>query len=219
MKGDGDLSPWLEELDASVGQLSAKNSGLKLPPRWHIRYERSLRENRDASRLVRDVLPKCAAARLARFVMLTVGTTVERDLVELKRRRGEQLKKIIASAAKKDRSIQKSQEAQEFNRKAGRAFDTRREGLAEYCFPTLIMRRYLQFRSGVLPTARELATLLNAGLAALGRPVHLRGVDYDLLRRNLKNYEKKHPHEFATGERCAQIIELTPLAPRSTAPR
>jgi hypothetical protein len=207
-KDDGNLSPWLEELDASVRQLSAKDVGLKVVPRWHIRFERSLRENPNAERLVRDVLPKCEAARLARFVTLIVGTTVEDALIRLTRKRSEGLKKIIRSAARKDRSVRTR--AKEIVSKADRAFDTRREGLTEYCFPTLIMRRYLQFRSGVEPTARELAALLKAGLAVSGR---LQAIDHDLLRRNLKNYEKKHPHELATGERCAQIIELnTPTA-------
>jgi hypothetical protein len=217
MNGDGNLDLWLRGLEDTVSRLSAKGSGFNLPRNWHIRYERSLRQNPDASRLIRDVLPKCAAARLARFVTLSVGSTLERDLVELKRQCGIQLKKIVALAARKDRSIRESSSAQEFNRRAGLAFDTRREGLAEYCFTALIMRRYLQFRSGTRPSARELAALLKAGLAASGRPIHLQSVDYDLLRRNLKNYEKKNPHELATGEHCAQIIELTvPPSPSTT---
>jgi hypothetical protein len=100
-------------------------------------------------------------------------------------------------------------ELQEMLTRAGRAFDTRRRGLADYCFGVLIIREYLHFRRGLEPTPRELVALLKAGLAAAGRPEHLQAIDYDLLRRNLSNFEKRHPLlcGLATGESSAQIIE------------
>jgi hypothetical protein len=206
MESDANLSPWLEELDSSVCGLSAK---LSLAPGWYGAFQRHLQENPDARRLVHAVLPKCRARHLAEFVMLVVSG-IERALIPLTREWGRGLRKIVDSAARKDRSIRNSIEAQKLVRAAGIAFDTRRESLAEYCYGALILRRYLHFRSGVEPTARELAALLSAGLAAGGR---LQPVDHDLLRRNLKNYETKHPHPLATGERCAQIIELTASTP------
>ncbi len=200
-KGDGNLSPWLEQVDASMRELSVKAN---LPSRWDVAFRRHLSENPDAGRLVRDILPKCNAGLAGGFVMLVVSG-VDCALIPWIREQGQELRKTIRAAARNDKIVRTSPEAQEFNRRAGRAFDTRRQGLAEYCFGALILRRYLHFRSGVEPTARELAALLSAGLAAGGR---LQAVDHDLLRRNLRNYEKKHPHPLATGERCAQIIEV-----------
>jgi len=204
MPNDGNLSPWLEEQQATIKSLSA---GFTPGPGVCADFDQSLRQNPDAARLVQDVIPKCSAARLAGFVTLIVGSTVEQRLVELKSSRGKSLRKMIYPVARKIRSPR----AQEFVEQAGKAFDVRREGLADHCFGLLLVRRYLKFRTGIEPTARELAALLKAGLAASGRPAALQNVDHDLLRRNLKNYEAKHAHPLATGERCAQIIELSGL--------
>jgi len=207
VRNDGDLGPWLETLDTSVAAISAREVGFRPAPGCYERFERSLHENPDAARLVNNVLPKCDLPRLAGFVALVANSGVEDRLIELTDKRGEGLKKIARSAARKNKKVQRS--ARNLVTRADRAFDTRRQGLVSYCFPILILRRYLSFRSGIEPTARELAALLKAGLAASGRPAHQQSIDYDLLRRNLKNYEKKHPHVLATGERCAQIIEVS----------
>jgi hypothetical protein len=199
-KADGNLGPWLDGLDASVQDLSV---GAKFPPAWFEIFQRHLQENSDAHRLIHVMLPKCRVQLLAGFVMLVVSG-VDRELIPLSRERRQGFQKIMRAAARKDKSV--GERANELVSKAESAFDTRREGLAEYCGGTLILRRYLHYKSGVKPTARELAALLSAGLAASGR---LQPVDYDLLRKNLKNYETKHPLEFATGEYCSRIIELT----------
>ncbi|SRR6266446_1428197 len=206
---DGNLGPWLGELDASIRGLSAKDVGLRLVAGWYEVFKRNLKENPDAKRLLEELLPKCSAEFLSGFVMLVVAGGLEGALLQLTSNRGDEFRNIVDPAARKDRNVRESAEVQDLVRRAGRAFDVRRQGLADYCCGALIIRRYLQFRSGVDPTARELAALLKAGLAASGRPHYLQAIDYDLLRRNLRNYEKKHPMEFATGARCAQMIEVT----------
>ena len=207
-KTDGNIGFWLGDEQAVIAQLSAKDIGLSLTSGWYERFERSLHENPDARRLVDDLLPKCNTRSLAEFTALVASTGIQDALIGLTRKRGVGLKKIVRPAARKarrDEDVRKSAEG--LLARADRAFDTRREGLAEYCFGGLILRRYVQFRSGHAPTARELAALLKSGLAASGRPAYQRVIDHDLLRRNLRNYEKKHPLTLATGERCAEIIE------------
>ena len=201
---DGNLSPWLEAQQSSIAGLT---TGITIDRAAFKAFERSLRKNPAAARLVRDVLPRCPLSLLAGFVIVVVSAGVEDKLNDFSRKQGESLKKIIRAAARKDKSVRKR--ASKIVSSAEHAFDTRRKGLAEYCFGAVILKRYLKFRSGAEPTARELAALLKAGLAASGLPMSLQGIDYDLLRRNLKNYEEKNPHPLATGERCANMIELT----------
>jgi len=203
-KDDGNISPWLE---AQKAQIAGLRVGFSLAPGWYGAFERSLMEDPDAHRLVSQSLPRCKAPLLAAFVTMLAGTDVENRLVDLKHKRGEALKRIIRSAALRNPHIRKDAQAKEFMARASQAFDTRREGLADYCFACLIIQRYLEFRSGVKPTARELAALLKAGLSAAGRPA--RAIDYDLLRRNLRNYEKRHSFRFS-GQQCAAVIELKP---------
>ena len=204
MKLDGDISSWLEAQEASIRSLKA---GILVDAGSYKAFERSLKNNPDAARLVKEVLPRCPIPKLASFILVIVESGVENRLIELTRKRGEELKGVFRRAARKDKSVR--EDAQRLLARAEQAFDTRRRGLADYCSGAVILKRYLGFRAGKEPSARELAALLKAGLAASGRPVHLQTVDYDLLRRNLRNYEKRNPHPLATGERCAQIVELT----------
>jgi len=188
VKTDGNLSPWIEAQEASIGKLSSE---IRLAqPGWYRAFTRSLEENPDAERLRTEILPRCQGERLAMFVVQAVAGRLDERLLELTRKRGEDLRKTVYPAARKERSA----EARTFVERAGKAFDVRRQGLAEYSFSALIIERYLTFRSGTKPTARELALLFKAGLAVAGRPAHLQTVDYDRLRRNLKNYEANHPH-------------------------
>jgi len=200
---DGNLSPWLEAQEASIAGLT---TGITVDRAAPKAFERSLHKNPVAVRLVREVLPRCPLPRLAGFVIVVVSAGVEDKLNAFSRKQVEGLRRIMRAAARKDKSVGKR--ANEIMSSAEHAFDTRRKGLADYCLGTVILKRYLKFRSGIEPTARELAALLKAGLAASGRPVSLQAIDYDLLRRNLRNYEKKNPHPIATGERCAKVIEL-----------
>src|SRR5262249_53763870 len=134
------------------------------------------------------------------------GSTIEDELVEMKRKRAKKLKASARPAARKvSKDGDGRKRAEDFLRSGDREFDAGRVGLAPRTFGMLIGRRYIEFRTGAKPTARELAALLRAGLVASGRPQE---IDHDLLRRNLQNYERRHPHPLASGERCAQIIEV-----------
>jgi hypothetical protein len=203
---DGNIGAWLDEELAAIAQLSAKDLGFELVPGWDELFSQSLAGNRDAERLKRDMLPKCNVPRLAGFIVLSVSTNIEDELVSMKEKQGQRLKARLRGAARK---LPGESRAREILDNADHAFDTRREGLAEYCFSTLVVRAYLRAKSGIEPTARELAALLKAGLAASGRATFQSSVDYDLLRRNLKNFEKRWPQlsELAK-ERAVGLIEV-----------
>jgi hypothetical protein len=204
---DGNIGAWMDEELAAIAKLSAKDIGFELVSGWYETFSQNLAGNRDAQRLNRDMLPKCQAQMLAGFVVLAVSTSIEDDLVLMKKKGGQRLKARLRGAARK---LPGEPRAKEILDNADRAFDTRREGLAEYCFSTLVVRAYVRAKSGIEPTARELAALLKAGLAASGRAAFQSSVDYDLLRRNLKNFEKRWPQlsELAK-ERAVGLIEVT----------
>ncbi len=207
---DGNIGAWMDEELAAIGKLSAKDIGFEMAPGWYQVFMRSLADNRDAERLNRDVLPKCAMPLLAGFTLLTVSTNVEDELVSMKKKQGRRLKSRLRGPARKLAATEKP-DAERILKNADKAFDTRREGLADHCFAVLIIRAYLQAKSGIEPTARELACLLKAGLAASGRAAFQTAVDdYDLLRRNLKNFEKRQPQLAKDAkERAVAIIEVS----------
>jgi hypothetical protein len=202
---DGNIGGWLDEQHDAIAKLSAKAIGFKVVPGWYETFSQSLAGNRDAERLNRDILPKCRAQLLAGFIVLTVSTNVEDRLVLMKKTRGQQLKSRLRAAARK---VPGEPRAKEVLGNAEHAFDTRREGLAEHCLNTLIVRAYLHSKSGLEPTARELAALLSAGLAASAKAPFHKSIDHDLLRRNLKNFEKRRPTLARSArERSVDIIE------------
>jgi hypothetical protein len=92
---NGDLIPWLVELQTQVRQASAKGLGLRLPPGGYEVFKRHLQEDKNAKRLLRDVLPRCQAELLAHFIALVAGHAVEDKLIQLTRKRGSRLKKIL----------------------------------------------------------------------------------------------------------------------------
>jgi hypothetical protein len=204
VRRDGNISPWIEDQDAAIGQLSARAVGFKLSPNWYDVFLRSLQENPDAGSLLKDFLPKCPIVPLAVFVTLIASAKTEETFNQLTRKRGQKLKAILRAG------IRKGHDTQERLSRAERAFDVRRKGLAEYCYGALVLREYLRFRCGVKPGAKHLAVLLKAGLAASGKQRFQQAIDYDLLRRNLRNFEKRFPAlcQLATGPRCAQMIEM-----------
>jgi len=86
--------------------------------------------------------------------------------------------------------------------------------LAEYCEVAFVLREYLHTRCGLKPTPRELAAVLEAGLVASGKPKFYQKVDYDLLARNLKNFEKRNETRCASIRRtCLDVIEGKVLPP------
>jgi hypothetical protein len=205
VKRDGNIGAWADEELAAIGKLSAKDIGFVMAPGWHEVFLRSLAENRDAERLNRDVLPKCAMQLLAGFTTLTVSTRMEDELVSMKKKSGQRAKAILRGGGRK---LPGEPRVKEMLDSADQAFDTRREGLAEHCFTVLIIRAYLHKKSGIEPTARELACLLKAGLVASGRVQT--SVDYDLLRRNLKNFEKRQARlSKLAKEQCVELIEVS----------
>jgi len=207
---DGNIGAWLDEQQATIAKLSAKDIGFQLAPGWLDAFESSLQQNRDAQRLNRDILTKCPVPVLAQFIVLIVGTNIEDALLQMTEERGRKLKTGVRAAAR-NLAPGGRQRAKAFLQKAERSFDTRRRGLAEYCFGFSIVRQYLRSKSGLEPTARELSALVTAGLAASGKAPFYRATDHDLLRRNLKNYEKRHTPP--SGTHCVEIIE-TPVKPR-----
>ncbi len=202
MKPDGNLGDWL---DASQAAIRASVAGITPEDADVARFEHSLKENEDAERLLRDVLPKCDREALAVFTMVVVDQHTESRLQQMTRRRGAAFAAAIRGGARGNPDVQT--DATELLAKADRAFNTKRRGLADYCFGALIIRRYFAYRSGIEVTARELAAILRAALAASGRPPFQQIIDYDLLRRNLKAFEAKHPYASATPEVCGSIIE------------
>jgi hypothetical protein len=202
------LDSWLAEQNAAIGQLSASSLGFsasKLRPDWLAAFRQSLLDNGDATRLVRELLPKCRFPALAVFVVLGVSTPIEARLNADIDERGDKLKsRLRVSARKRKRSGQENlADHYKLLVNAGHAFDTRRRGLAEYCEVALVIREYLYARSGLRPTPRELAAVLEAGLVASGKPKFWQKLDYDLLGRNLKNFEKKHE------ARCAFVRKMS----------
>jgi hypothetical protein len=207
------LHTWYEEERASIDHFS---TNFPLPEGWLAAFQKSLDENRDAERLRRQFLPKCNVPALTQFVMLVLNADLEQALNGITQKRGERLKTKLRSEARGEQRRSSKSGAlrgyQELLHRAERAFETSRQGLADYCFGVLVVREYLHFRSGLKPTPRELVALLKAGLAASGSRWRLypgQTEDYDLLRRNLKNFEKRHPLrcKLAAGEHSARIIE------------
>jgi hypothetical protein len=179
----------------------------------------NLFENFDTKRLLSKILPKCDNYMLAGFVTLAVRPEVEIELLRLTKHRGMRFKAWVRSEGRRAVKADDERRAltgRELLRRADRAFDIRRKSLAEYAAVAYIIREYLQFRSGLKPTARELAALFKAGLAATGRPV-FQQVDYDLLRRNLRNFELRRSRvcQPLSGEDAAKIIEVSPAPPAS----
>jgi len=210
VRRDGNIGAWMDEEQAAIGKLSAKDIGFELVPGWEELFSQSLAGNRDAERLKRDMLPKCNVPRLAGFIVLTVSTNIEDELVSMKGKRGQRLKATLRGPARKLSAAEKP-DAERILKDAGKAFDTRREGLAEHCFAVLIIRAYLHQKSGIEPNARELAALLKAGLAASGRAPFQTSIDHDLLRRNLKNFEKGWPElSQLAKEQAVELIEVSP---------
>lgn len=209
------IEPWLAAEAQSINHLHARDIGFEvsqLPPKWQETFLRTLCADQDARRLV-AALPKCNVPMFAGFVVMTVATGphLEDSLLKMTQRRG---RGLVGRLRAKGREAGNREKAEIGNsiRRAERAFDTRRRGLIEYVYPLLVVRNYLKFRTGYAPTARELSALLKAAMAAAGRPAFQQVIDYDLLHRNLRNFEMRHP-EFvaaATGERCAALIELDP---------
>lgn len=216
------LDSWLAEQNTAVAQLSASGLGFsasKLRPDWFASFLQSLLENGDATRLVRELLPKCRIPALAVFVVLGVSTPIESRLNADVDERGEKLKsRLRVSARKRKRSGQGNlADYYKLLVNAGQAFDTRRKGLAEYCEVALVIREYLLARSGLKPTARELAAVLEAGLTSSGKPKFWQKLDYDLLGRNLRNFAKRHEAHCAFVRKMSiDIIEGKVLAPRPT---
>jgi hypothetical protein len=216
---------WLEAEEARIRELSAKSIGFQvsqLPKDWRVMFFRSLCENADAKRLNLRVLPKCNEEMLAGFVLLAVRPEVEVELLRVTKERGTRFKAWVRGEARKAVRCGAGSESKvllgrELLARADRAFDVRRRGLAEYTFAAFVIKEYLHFRSGLKPTARELAALFKAGLAAAGRPAFLQEIHYDLLRRNLKNFEKRRPLlcHLGSGECAAKIIEVLPIPPSS----
>ena len=198
---------WLDNEFAFIETMRAQDVGFqpsRLNSRWLETFGLTLMTNPDAKRLVSDFLPRLAKRSvllLAGFVvMLASGRELENALLGLTKQRGQRFKKLMRA---RGRTLpERRKDAAEFLRRAERAFDVRRKGLAEYCPQLVIIRGYLRCRCGLEPTARELAALLKAGLAALGRE---RFIDYDLLRRNIKNFEKRRSAPI--DEVCAKVIE------------
>ncbi len=207
---EGNIGAWLDEQQAAIAQLSAKDIGFQMAPGWYEAFLRNLEENRDAGRLNRDILSKCRIPLLAGFIVLIVSTSVEDALIQTTKRRGRELKTGLRAAARNLAPAAKPA-VRRILKRADRAFDARRKGLAEYCQGTLVVRQYLHAKSGLAPTARELAALLKAGLAASGRALFHGTIDHDRLRRNLQYYERKHAP--LSGDRSIEIIE-TYVKPR-----
>lgn len=131
-KDDGNISPWLEEQQATISQLSAKDIGLKLSSDWYKIFQRDLAENPDAEIIIRDFLPKCPNVPLAAFIAFIAGTRCEETFNQLTRKRGQKFKATLRAGRRK------GHDAQERLLRAERAFDVRRKGLAEYCFGVLV---------------------------------------------------------------------------------
>lgn len=204
---DGNIGVWVDEQRAAIAKLSAKDLGFELVPGWFELFSQSLAGNRDAARLNRDVLPKCDVPRLASFIVLSVSTNVDDTLIEMMGKAGRELKSGLRAAARK---LVPAERADGERILKNAAFDTRRQGLAEYCFGALIMRAYLHRKSGIEPSARELAALLKAGLAASNRVAFQGTIDHDLLHRNLKNFERRRPQlSELVKQRSAEIVEGT----------
>jgi hypothetical protein len=209
------IESWFENERRALGDVHARDIGFdvsQLPADWQGAFRRKLEADPDARRLV-EVLPGCNVPMLTGFIVLTVasGPQLEGALQQITRRRGRSLIRKLRERGRAASGPEKP-ELSKTLRRAERAFDTRRRGLIEYTYPLLVIRNYLRFRTGYAPTSRELSALLKAGLTAVGRPAFLQVIDYDLLHRNLRNFEKRHPDlsAAATGERCAQLIELYP---------
>ncbi len=215
------LDSWLAEQNTRINQLSASSLGFsasKLRSDWLAAFLQSLLDNRDAARLVRELLPRCRVLALAVFVILGVSTQLETRLLADVNERGEKLKSRLRRSARKARkSGQGVSTHHQILLNADRAFDTRRQGLAEYCEVAFVLREYLHARCGLKPTPRELAAVLEAGLVASGNPKFYQKVDYDLLARNLKNFEKRSEIRCASIRKtCLDVIEGKVLLPVSS---
>ena len=205
---DGNIGAWVDAQEAAIAKLSAKDLGFELVRGWFELFSQSLAGNRDAERLNRDVLPKCNVPRLARFIVLAVSTNVDDALIGITAKRGREFKAVRAAARKLGPA--ERADGERIVKNAGEAFDTRRQGSAEYCFGALVMRAYLCRKSGIEPSARELAALLKAGLAASNRAAFQGTIDHDLLHRNLKNFEARHPQlSELVKQQSVAIIEGT----------
>ncbi|SRR6266403_466326 len=219
-QADAILDSWLAEQNARINQLSAGSLGFsasKLRPDWLASFLQSLLDNRDAARLVQELLPKCRVPALAVFVVLGVSTQLKSRLIADVNERGGKLKSRLRTSARRGRRSGQEDLATYYKLlvNAGRAFDTQRKGLAEYCEVALVLREYLHARCGLKPTSRELAAVLEAGLAASGMPKFYQKVDYDLLARNLRNLEKRHQSHCAFVRKiCLDVIEGHVPAPR-----
>jgi hypothetical protein len=88
VRKDGNIGAWLDEQQASIEKLSAKDIGFQLVPGWLDAFLSNLQQNRDAQRLNRDILPKCPVPLLAQFIVLIVGTNIDDALIQMTNERG-----------------------------------------------------------------------------------------------------------------------------------
>src|SRR5258706_1449142 len=105
-QADAILDSWLAEQNARINQLSAGSLGFsasKLRPDWLASFLQSLLDNRDATRLVQELLPKCRVPALAIFVILGVSTQLDRRLIADAGERGDQFKSRLRTSARKGR--------------------------------------------------------------------------------------------------------------------
>src|SRR5262249_57900378 len=95
MKEPDYLRIWTEDEETRIMQLSAKSVGFQvsqLPDDWRIIFFKSLCENLDAKRLLLRILPKCNLEMLAGFVLLTLRSEVEVELLRVTKERGTRFK-------------------------------------------------------------------------------------------------------------------------------
>ena len=205
--------------NATTGSFPNTNARVPLPSGWFERFGKSLAGNPEAQRLLKDILSSCSVRDVCKMTMLYVRPPKELATERKKRGKAETsrlrkkartLQLQLSSSVIIDPARHRENDLEETRNKLKRAklaFDTRRMGIHAVHFAIFVIREYLQFRSGLVPTYPELAALAQAAWAAWNIP-H-KGIEPDVLGRNLLTFQKNSPHVrgLAGGIRSVGYVE------------
>jgi hypothetical protein len=195
----------------------------RLPANWLEVFQKNLSKNPEARRLRTKILPLCDVPKLARFTIFYVRDASDPLCRGRKKRRSAFVKALNKRARVLERELSRAVVIDPAQHREGElerikqqlancaeAFNTKAMGVAADTSTLFVLNKYIETRSGLASRPQDLAALVKAGSAVLGRPLERQlVVDGDLLIRNLRNFERRRP-DFclnATGAKCVQVVE------------
>jgi hypothetical protein len=194
----------------------------RLPANWLELFQKSLSQDTDAHRLQTKILPFCNLPKLAKFTILYAQGASDgvcrlrkkRQSVFVKERnkRARVIERELSRAVIIDPARHRERELERITSELANCpemFNTKAMGVAGDNSMLFVLHKYIETRSGIALRPKDLAALVKAARAALGRPKIHQLVDGDLLIRNLRNFEARR-QKFclnATSSTCVNLVE------------